>query len=262
MAQNNRKKPNGVPNVNYEEDLDRIDFDNYKGMFYDDPDQKYQDPITGAHFDYLDMCSRLIKLQKSLDIQHDTSYISQKPEEEQVKSKGRNPLGQLRQLLERRKQKESRNATHLEYGTMKFFHEDTHNFNSYIATQNAVPHNHSNNKHEGNVRSKSTDKGPQNTTFYNAAKKMVNPRAYESSTQKNKKQSLLELYLELSRVGRRASSDCSKSTSPAPSRPSARNNPTSCGAGGSIMGTRAGTLRCRARRRRTRQRRRSFTGRA
>ena len=40
----------------YEEDLDDIDFGNYKGIFFDDdPTSKYQDPETGAHFDFGDI---------------------------------------------------------------------------------------------------------------------------------------------------------------------------------------------------------------
>ena len=59
-------------NVNYEEDLDQIDFANYKGMFYqDDPGQKYQDEVTGSHFEYNDMCRRLKRLQKEMQ------YITQ-----------------------------------------------------------------------------------------------------------------------------------------------------------------------------------------
>ncbi len=52
--------------VNYDEDLDEIDFQNYKGMFFnDDPGQKYQDELTGAHFEYHDMCHRLKQLLKA-----------------------------------------------------------------------------------------------------------------------------------------------------------------------------------------------------
>ena len=51
---------------NYEEDLDCIDFQNYKGIFYNDSSQKFQDEKTGAHFEYKDMCRRLTKLKKSL----------------------------------------------------------------------------------------------------------------------------------------------------------------------------------------------------
>jgi len=44
----------------YQEDLDDIDFDNYKGVFFEDnPTTKYTDPQTGAHFDFKDICKRL-----------------------------------------------------------------------------------------------------------------------------------------------------------------------------------------------------------
>jgi hypothetical protein len=50
----------------YEEDLDDIDFGNYKGIFYeDDPTTKYQDPETGAHFDYGDICGRMIEIKNN-----------------------------------------------------------------------------------------------------------------------------------------------------------------------------------------------------
>ena len=53
--------------IDYEEDLDCIDFNNYKGMFFqDDPGLEYQDEKTGAHFEHGDMCKRLLKLKKSI----------------------------------------------------------------------------------------------------------------------------------------------------------------------------------------------------
>lgn len=57
--------------------MDNIDFGNYKGIFYDEPSEKYQDEITGAHFEYFDMCLRLKKLKKKIEIEELTS----KPEE-------------------------------------------------------------------------------------------------------------------------------------------------------------------------------------
>jgi hypothetical protein len=49
----------------YEDELDNIDYTNYKGIFFDnDPTTKYQDPETGAHFDYYDICNRLQKLKR------------------------------------------------------------------------------------------------------------------------------------------------------------------------------------------------------
>ena len=39
--------------------------DNYKGIYFkDDPGTKYTDPESGAHFDFNDICSRLVQFQK------------------------------------------------------------------------------------------------------------------------------------------------------------------------------------------------------
>ena len=36
---------------------------NYKGIYFnDDPNTKYTDPVTGAHFEFRDMCKRLNKV--------------------------------------------------------------------------------------------------------------------------------------------------------------------------------------------------------
>ncbi len=60
--------------VNYEEDLDRVDLNNYKGMFFqDDPGRKYQDTQTGAHFEFRDMCRRLNHLRRQLPATQDSS---------------------------------------------------------------------------------------------------------------------------------------------------------------------------------------------
>ena len=39
-----------------------VDLANYKGIYYNDQNQKYQDEVTGAHFNYHDMCRRLNEL--------------------------------------------------------------------------------------------------------------------------------------------------------------------------------------------------------
>jgi hypothetical protein len=45
-------------------DVDNIDFENFKGIYFDeDPNRKYQDPETGCHFEYFDLCKRLAKLK-------------------------------------------------------------------------------------------------------------------------------------------------------------------------------------------------------
>jgi len=54
--------------IEYEEDLDDIDFNNYKGIFYDESAEKYQDEETGAHFEYKDMCMRLNRLKRQIEI--------------------------------------------------------------------------------------------------------------------------------------------------------------------------------------------------
>ena len=41
-----------------------VDFNNFKGIYFnDDPNRKYLDPDTGCHFEYQDLCRRMIKLK-------------------------------------------------------------------------------------------------------------------------------------------------------------------------------------------------------
>jgi hypothetical protein len=48
-----------------EEDLDDIDFGNYKGIYFgDDANKKYTCPDSGAHFKFSDMCQRMIKIHE------------------------------------------------------------------------------------------------------------------------------------------------------------------------------------------------------
>lgn len=45
-------------------DVDDIDFQNFKGIYInDDPNSKYTCPETGAHFEYQDLCKRMLKLK-------------------------------------------------------------------------------------------------------------------------------------------------------------------------------------------------------
>jgi hypothetical protein len=47
-----------------ESDIDNIDFANFKGIYIDeDPNRKFQDPDTGCHFEYYDLCKRMAKLK-------------------------------------------------------------------------------------------------------------------------------------------------------------------------------------------------------
>jgi len=60
--------------INYEEDLDHIDFNNYKGCFYNkNTDNKYLDEVTGSHFNYFDMCLKLELLKKRLNAERHLS---------------------------------------------------------------------------------------------------------------------------------------------------------------------------------------------
>ena len=46
-----------------DEDVDNIDFANYKGIYAEDEsEQKYTCPTTGAHFEFNDVCRRLSKV--------------------------------------------------------------------------------------------------------------------------------------------------------------------------------------------------------
>ena len=146
------KQGDKAADVNYEEDLDHIDFNNYKGIFYnDDPGQKYQDEVTGAHFEYHDMCHRLSKIQKSLSSQMDRQQINyedddidgsdneQEPIQEitvqpakaEIKPTvltNKKALKNLQEILARGKPKESRNATQVlpqqGYGTTGLYNKD------------------------------------------------------------------------------------------------------------------------------------------
>eukprot|EP00826_Nyctotherus_ovalis_P003818 TRINITY_DN10786_c0_g1_i6.p1 TRINITY_DN10786_c0_g1~~TRINITY_DN10786_c0_g1_i6.p1 ORF type:complete len:228 (-),score=51.92 TRINITY_DN10786_c0_g1_i6:636-1319(-) len=53
--------------TNLEQGFDHANLNNYKGVFYNqDTGEKYQDKVTGAHFEYFDMVLRLKKLQREI----------------------------------------------------------------------------------------------------------------------------------------------------------------------------------------------------
>lgn len=45
-------------------DVDDIDPNNFKGMYYGDDKKKYQDPETGCHFEYIDLCKRILIMKE------------------------------------------------------------------------------------------------------------------------------------------------------------------------------------------------------
>lgn len=105
-------------------ELDPADLNNYKGMFYnDEPGQKYQDPETGAHFEYNEMCARLKRLQKELAHRDESkdSRDAEDPKELKVQNfiekkkihkekENGSAFKALQALLKRSKTKDSRNA--------------------------------------------------------------------------------------------------------------------------------------------------------
>ena len=59
-----RKKGLADLDKDNDSDIDNIDFNNFKGIYIDeDPNRKFQDPVTGCHFEYYDLCKRLAKLK-------------------------------------------------------------------------------------------------------------------------------------------------------------------------------------------------------
>ena len=66
-------------------DIDDIDPANFKGIYYnEDPNRKYQDPETGCHFEYYDLCKRLAYLKekrKVLDIELGLEPVESPPAE-------------------------------------------------------------------------------------------------------------------------------------------------------------------------------------
>ena len=65
MMEGGSKDDATLNDINKEEsDIDDLDFNNFKGIYFDeDPNRKYQDPDTGCHFEYNDLCKRLGKLK-------------------------------------------------------------------------------------------------------------------------------------------------------------------------------------------------------
>lgn len=52
-----------------------VDLHNYKGIYAnDDNSQKYQCPVTGAHFEYNDLCKRIVKLMEKRKIIDEQIY--------------------------------------------------------------------------------------------------------------------------------------------------------------------------------------------
>ena len=71
----NPGQPSNIP-MDADPDCDDINFANYKGIYADDDnsDQKYTCPVTGAHFEFNDICRRLHKVIEKRKPYEDTLY--------------------------------------------------------------------------------------------------------------------------------------------------------------------------------------------
>lgn len=118
LRRNDYMHGNNYSAINYEEELDDVDLSNYKGMYFNEEDNKYQDPITGAHFDYYDMCCRLLELQR-------TTYDLSSVNSFQLPLKlTRKPVNGIRKIFDCRKEKESRNTIQQDYLTIGHLHNN------------------------------------------------------------------------------------------------------------------------------------------
>lgn len=94
--------------MDHSEDLDNIDFQNYKGIFYNEGQgQNYEDPETGAHFEYYDMCERLQMIQGKLGNVHSEANLAVNKEENSCKG---HELKSLKTFLIKLPNKGSRNV--------------------------------------------------------------------------------------------------------------------------------------------------------
>ena len=62
MSQTDRHM--GENNEHVDSDIDVVDANNFKGIYFGDKTEKFTDPLTGAHFEYTDFCQRLVKLKE------------------------------------------------------------------------------------------------------------------------------------------------------------------------------------------------------
>lgn len=63
MSKMSSMQHEGGDEVEVDDDVDNIDFNNYKGIYADDDaGQKYTCPVTGAHFEPRDLCKRIYKV--------------------------------------------------------------------------------------------------------------------------------------------------------------------------------------------------------
>jgi hypothetical protein len=82
----NPGQASGLP-IDADPECDDINFANYKGIYADDDnsDQKYTCPVTGAHFEFNDICRRLNKVIEKRKPYEETLYGPAPPVKAKVK---------------------------------------------------------------------------------------------------------------------------------------------------------------------------------
>lgn len=60
------------------------DLVNFKGIYFGDENEKFQDPLTGAHFQYDDICMRLLKAKKERSKAEMKLNITQNSERDKI----------------------------------------------------------------------------------------------------------------------------------------------------------------------------------
>lgn len=63
------------------------DLNNYKGIYYNTDNEKYTCPVTGAHFRFQDLCSRLEPIRKTRQIQDTAGAVISFPAQSEIKKK-------------------------------------------------------------------------------------------------------------------------------------------------------------------------------
>lgn len=73
--------------IHAEEEGDDVDVNNYKGIYFGDNAEKFQDEVTGAHFDFSDMCNRLSTYNERLNTEPPQKLEPIKPDPKPLRKK-------------------------------------------------------------------------------------------------------------------------------------------------------------------------------
>ena len=74
-------------------DVDDLNFENFKGIHFGDKTEKYQDPESGCHFKYRDLCQRLVKMKAHRKMIDKRLGLPTTSEENSPETKAEKPAG-------------------------------------------------------------------------------------------------------------------------------------------------------------------------